>query len=102
MRRPNDAKYDDLVFDHINERNFYRTWLKMKKGIGLEDDAQCVIHMLRHTGCTRLIEAGVDLRSVMEWMGHSSLDITQRYAHFVPARLDDAADKLTDLRRGLI
>tara|TARA_B110000902_G_C13769470_1_gene383751 strand:- start:174 stop:479 length:306 start_codon:yes stop_codon:yes gene_type:complete len=97
LRRPNDAKYDDLVFDHINERNFYRTWLKMKKGIGLEDDAQCVIHMLRHTGCTRLIEAGVDLRSVMEWMGHSSLDITQRYEHFVPTWLEDAADALDTL-----
>lgn len=102
LRRPNDAKYDDLVFGHINERHFYRTWLTMKEGIGLEDDAQFVIHMLRHTCCTRLIEAGVDLRSVMEWMGHSSLDITQRYAHFVPTRLDDAADKLTDLRRGII
>jgi site-specific recombinase XerD len=58
--------------------------------------------MLRHTCCTRLIEAGVDLRSVMEWMGHSSLDITQRYAHFVPERLDHAADKLAELRSGTI
>ena len=102
LRRSNDAAYDDKVFGHINERHFYRTWLRMKESIGLEDDKQFVIHMLRHTCCTRLIEAGVDLRSVMEWMGHSSLDITQRYAHFIPQRLDEAADKLNDLRRGLI
>jgi integrase len=86
----------------INERHFYRTWLRMKEAIGLEDDNQFVIHMLRDTCCTRLIEAGVDLRSVMEWMGHSSLDITQRYAHFVPERLDHAADKLAELGSGAI
>ena len=102
LRRPNDGKHDDKIFGHINERHFYRTWLRMKEAIGLEDDNQFVIHMLRHTCCTRLIEAGVDLRSVMEWMGHSSLDITQRYAHFVPERLDHAADKLAELRSGTI
>jgi len=52
------------------------------------------VHMLRHTCCTRLLGAGVDIRSVMQWMGHSSLEMTQRYAHFIPSSLDNAADAL--------
>ena len=72
----------------------------MRAAIGLEDDEQFVIHTLRHTCCTRLVSAGVDLRSVQEWMGHSSIDMTQRYAHFIPSKLDDAADALQRLRAG--
>ena len=100
FRRPNDQRDTDKVFAHISERKFYRNWLEMRAAIGLEDDEQFVIHMLRHTCCTRLVSAGVDLRSVQEWMGHSSIDMTQRYAHFIPSKLDDAADALQRLRAG--
>jgi integrase len=82
------------IFEDISERKFYRVWHEMKDALGLSDDKQFVIHMLRHTCCTRLLGAGVDIRSVMEWMGHSSIDITQRYAHFIPSKLDDAVSAL--------
>ncbi|MAT88467.1 MAG: hypothetical protein CL532_07995 [Aestuariivita sp.] len=42
----------------------------------------------------RLVSAGVDPRSVQEWMGHASLDMIQRYAHFIPSKLDQAVDTL--------
>lgn len=85
------------VFEHISERNFYRTWIEMRDALHLSDDKQFVIHMLRHTCCTRLLGAGVDIRSVMQWMGHKSLEMTQRYAHFIPSKLDDAAFALDRL-----
>ncbi len=69
----------------------------MREAIGQGDDRQFVIHMLRHTCCTRLLGAGVDIRSVMEWMGHSSMQITQRYAHFIPTKLEGAAAALDSL-----
>jgi len=50
--------------------------------------------MLRHTCCTRLLANNVDIRTVQQWMGHSSLQMTQRYAHFIPQRLDDAVAAL--------
>jgi site-specific recombinase XerD len=69
----------------------------MREAIGLGEDKQFVIHTLRHTCATRLLGSGVDIRTVMQWMGHSSIEQTQRYAHFIPSKLDDAADALNTL-----
>ena len=87
----------ELVFGHISERKLYRVWQHMREEIGFGDDAQFVIHMLRHTCCTRLLGANVDIRSVMAWMGHKNIEMTQRYAHFIPSKLDDAAEALDRL-----
>jgi integrase len=88
---------DELVFSNVAERRFYRDWIEMRDAIGLGDDQQFVIHMLRHTCCTRLLAAGVDIRTTMAWMGHASIEMTQRYAHFIPQNMDNAADKLDAL-----
>ena len=40
---------------------------------------------MRHTYCSRLVAAGVDLRTVQQIMGHHSLEVTQGYSHFMPA-----------------
>lgn len=83
-----------LVFSDISETLLYKAWREMRECLGFIDDNQFVLHMLRHTCCTRLLANNVDIRTVQQWMGHSSLSMTQRYAHFIPQRLDDAADAL--------
>lgn len=85
------------VFAGINVSRFYLDWALMRRALGFKSDL--VIHSLRHSCCTRLVSAGVDLRSVMQWMGHSSIVQTQRYAHFIPNSLQDAADALDNLAR---
>ena len=49
-------------------------------------------HCNRHTFASRLVMAGVDLRTVGELMGHSSIQMTMRYAHLAPLHNRAAVD----------
>jgi integrase len=51
-------------------------------------------HVLRHTFASRLVMAGVDLRTVQELGGWSSLDLVQRYAHLSPSHKAEAVERI--------
>lgn len=41
-------------------------------------------HDLRHTFASQLVSAAVPMRQVQEWLGHSTITMTMRYAHLAP------------------
>jgi integrase len=51
-------------------------------------------HSTRHTFATRLVENGVDLRTVQELGGWATLSLIQRYAHVSPSRKVEAVEGL--------
>ena len=51
---------------------------KAKAGIG---KTSVSVHTLRHCYATHLLEAGVNLRVIQKYMGHSSLETTMLYLH---------------------
>jgi site-specific recombinase XerD len=53
-------------------------------------------HCLRHTFASRLVMAGVDIRTVQELMGHKTIQMTVRYAHLAPNHQLAAVEKLCD------
>lgn len=64
-------------------------WQVLRRQIGLENDPQFVLHMLRHTFATRTLRANPGaILQVQRWMGHKDLATTRRYTHLVDDDLE--------------
>lgn len=84
-------------FVDIKYANFLYAWKKARKQAGLEKDPQVVPHILRHTCASRLVQAGVDIKRVQEFLGHKTISMTLRYAHLAPNHLNECAQALNQL-----
>lgn len=75
---------------------FRRSWITALKTAGIQN---LRFHDLRHECASQLVMSGADLRTVQEVLGHSSLIMTQRYAHISNEHKRQAMEKLGELSR---
>jgi integrase/recombinase XerC len=75
----------------LSTRSVARLLEKYLKQVGL--DPRASPHTLRHSFATHMLDAGADIRSVQELLGHKSLGTTQIYTHVSTQRLRESYHK---------
>jgi len=59
------------------------------------------VHTLRHSYATHLLEAGVNLRVIQRYMGHTQLETTMVYLHLTRKGHEDACQLINQVMEGL-
>ena len=91
MEMPTSPVFINRNGGRLNARSFQRNLKDYLAAAGLPPDF--TPHKLRHSFATHLLDAGADLRSVQEMLGHADLGTTQIYTHVSTERMKEAYRK---------
>ncbi len=86
--------FDKLFSLNYNELN--AIWQKARKDLGYADKKFYTIHLCRHTCASRLVQRGVPILLVKDWLGHEDIENTMIYAHLAPKALHSVVGVLND------
>ena len=83
----------DKVFS-LNYSELNAIWQKARKYLGYADKKFYTIHLCRHTCASRLVQRGVPILLVKDWLGHDDIENTMIYAHLAPKALHSVVEVL--------
>jgi integrase/recombinase XerC len=95
---PQDALFLGVRGGALNQRLVQKAMQSARMQLGLP--ATATPHSMRHSFATHLLEAGGDLRTIQELLGHASLASTQVYTGINQARLMEAYNQAHPKARG--
>ena len=84
--------FDRLFTLNYSELN--AIWQKARKDLGYADKKFYTIHLCRHTTASRLVQRGVPILLVKDWLGHEDIENTMIYAHLAPKALHSVVEVL--------
>lgn len=82
-----------------HEIDLNKAWYATLKSSGVKGFR---FHDMRHTFASRLVQAGVSLKTVFQLLGHSSVVVTERYSHLAPSNLENVVEVLTSAGKGKV
>ena len=85
----------DQVFN-MNYTQLNAIWQKARKDLGYADKKFYTLHLCRHTCASRLVQRGVPILLVKDWLGHEDIENTMIYAHLAPKALHSVVNVLND------
>jgi integrase len=75
------AALKDALPWKLDENRLRQVWDRLREAMGLQNDPDFVLHMLRHTQATRTLSKTKNIVVVQRLLGHSDIKTTLRYAH---------------------